>query len=48
MEDDLQLIQVEYLRNQLLDYTQILMTKLYFKRPEMKTTSNGKQPQVES
>ena len=49
MEDDLKILKVEYLSNHWLDFPQILhlssgdQTK--FKNTQMKTTSNGRQPQ---
>ena len=52
MEDNLKLLKVEYLRNQLLDHTQILNLSLddqtiFLQILKIKTTSNGRTPQVQ-
>ena len=47
MEEDFEILNVEYLSNHLLDYTQILNLSLdgHSQFLKMKTTSNGRQPQ---
>jgi hypothetical protein len=50
MEEDLKILKAEYLSNHLLDPTQILNLYLDYQKKvlqilEMKTTSNGRQPQ---
>jgi hypothetical protein len=52
MEDNLKLLKVEYLRNQLLDHTQILNLRLddqtiFLQILKIKTTSNGRIPQMQ-